>query len=47
MKTFQNPVADFDTPDPFMTFDPVTGYPVMGIPVGENVDILPPSGEME
>ena len=24
-----------------------TGYPVMGIPVGENVDILPPSGEME
>ena len=24
-----------------------TGYPVMGIPVGEHVDILPPSGEIE
>ena len=37
MKTFRNPVADFDE----------TGYPVMGVPVGENVDILPPSGEIE
>ena len=26
MKTFRNPVADFDTPDPFMTYDSVTGY---------------------
>ena len=23
MKTFRNPVADFDTPDPFMTYDKV------------------------
>lgn len=26
MKTFKNPVSPFDAPDPFMTFDPVTGY---------------------
>ena len=26
MKTFRNPIADFNTPDPFMTYDPVTGY---------------------
>ncbi len=26
MKVFRNPVADFDTPDPFMTYDKVTGY---------------------
>ena len=26
MKTFRNPVADFDTPDPFMTYDSQTGY---------------------
>ena len=25
MRKIINPVADFDTPDPFMTFDPVTG----------------------
>ncbi len=26
MKTFRNPVSPFDAPDPFMTYDPVTGY---------------------
>ena len=26
MKTFHNPVSPFDAPDPFMTWDPVTGY---------------------
>ncbi len=26
MKMFQNPLADFDAPDPFMTYDPITGY---------------------
>ena len=26
MKTFRNPLATFDSPDPFMTYDPVTGY---------------------
>ena len=26
MKTFKNPVSPFDAPDPFMTFDPETGY---------------------
>lgn len=26
MQAFQNPVSPFDAPDPFMTFDPVTGY---------------------
>ena len=26
MAAFRNPIADFDTPDPFMTYDPVTGY---------------------
>lgn len=26
MKTFRNPVSPYDAPDPFMTYDPVTGY---------------------
>ena len=26
MKTFHNPVSPFDAPDPFMTYDPDTGY---------------------
>ena len=26
MKTFRNPIADFDTPDPFITYDKETGY---------------------
>lgn len=26
MKKFKNPVSPFDAPDPFMTFDPKTGY---------------------
>ena len=26
MKTFRNPIADFDTPDPFITYDRETGY---------------------
>ena len=26
MKTFHNPMANHDSPDPFMTYDPVTGY---------------------
>ena len=26
MNTFRNPVSPFDAPDPFMTFDPVTGF---------------------
>ena len=26
MKTFRNPVSPFSAPDPFMTYDPVTGY---------------------
>ena len=26
MKTFRNPVSPFDAPDPFMTWDPETGY---------------------
>ena len=26
MKTFHNPVSPFDAPDPFMTYDPETGY---------------------
>ena len=26
MKTFRNPVSHFSAPDPFMTYDPVTGY---------------------
>ena len=26
MQTFKNPVSPYDAPDPFMTFDPVTGY---------------------
>ena len=26
MRTFRNPVSPFDAPDPFMTFDTVTGY---------------------
>ena len=26
MKKFRNPVSPFDAPDPFMTFDPQTGY---------------------
>lgn len=26
MKTFRNPIRDMDAPDPFMTYDPVTGY---------------------
>ena len=26
MNTFRNPIADFDTPDPFITYDKETGY---------------------
>lgn len=26
MNTFRNPISPFDAPDPFMTYDPVTGY---------------------
>ena len=26
MQTFRNPISPFDAPDPFMTYDPVTGY---------------------
>lgn len=26
MRTFQNPISDFAAPDPFMTYDPETGY---------------------
>ena len=26
MTTFHNPIAPFDAPDPFVTYDPVTGY---------------------
>jgi len=26
MRSFKNPVSPFSAPDPFMTFDPVTGY---------------------
>jgi len=26
MRTFRNPISPFNAPDPFMTFDPVTGY---------------------
>ncbi len=26
MQTFRNPVSPFDAPDPYMTYDPVTGY---------------------
>lgn len=26
MKTFRNPISPFDSSDPFMTYDPVTGY---------------------
>ena len=26
MQTFKNPISPFDAPDPFMTFDTVTGY---------------------
>lgn len=26
MQTFKNPVSPYDAPDPFMTYDPVTGY---------------------
>ena len=26
MNTFRNPLADFDTPDPFITYDKETGY---------------------
>ena len=26
MRSFQNPISPHDAPDPFMTFDPVTGY---------------------
>ena len=26
MTKFKNPLAEFDAPDPFMTYDPVTGY---------------------
>ena len=26
MKTFRNPIRDMDAPDPFLTYDEVTGY---------------------
>ena len=26
MRKFRNPVSPGDAPDPFMTFDPITGY---------------------